>query len=93
MPLAFLAPLVAALALALVPGGGALAREFRSADVHPDDYPTVEAVRHRGEALRRRTHYVTTNAAGVRDYAPGDSFGRIHWPSTARRNRRSHSDA
>jgi uncharacterized protein (DUF58 family) len=40
-----------------------------------------------GDALRRRTHFVTTNAAGVRDYAPGDSFGRIHWPSTARRNR------
>src|SRR5690606_17598161 len=40
-----------------------------------------------GDALRRRTHYVPTNAAGVRDYAPGDSFGRIHWPSTARRNR------
>ena len=40
-----------------------------------------------GEAVRRRTHYVTTNAAGVRDYAPGDSFGRIHWPSTARRDR------
>lgn len=40
-----------------------------------------------GDALRRRTHHVTTNASGVRDYAPGDSFGRIHWPSTARRNR------
>lgn len=40
-----------------------------------------------GEALRRRTHYVTTNAAGVRDYAPGDSFNRIHWRSTARRGR------
>ncbi len=40
-----------------------------------------------GEALRRRTHYVTTNASGVRDYAPGDSFNRIHWRSTARRNR------
>lgn len=40
-----------------------------------------------GDALRRRTHYVTTNAAGVRDYAPGDSFSRIHWPSTARRER------
>jgi uncharacterized protein (DUF58 family) len=40
-----------------------------------------------GDALRRRTHYVTTNAAGVRDYAPGDSFSRIHWASTARRNR------
>ena len=40
-----------------------------------------------GDALRRRTHYVTTNAAGVRDYAPGDSYNRIHWRSTARRNR------
>lgn len=40
-----------------------------------------------GDALRRRTHYVTTNAAGVRDYAPGDSFSRIHWPSSARRDR------
>jgi uncharacterized protein (DUF58 family) len=40
-----------------------------------------------GDALRRRTHHVTTNASGVRDYVPGDSFGRIHWPSTARRNR------
>ncbi|HDN81032.1 MAG TPA: DUF58 domain-containing protein [Chloroflexi bacterium] len=36
-----------------------------------------------GEAVRRRTHYVTTNVAGVRDYFPGDSFNRIHWPTTA----------
>jgi uncharacterized protein (DUF58 family) len=40
-----------------------------------------------GDALRRRTHYVTTNVRGVRDYVPGDSFNRIHWPSTARRGR------
>jgi len=40
-----------------------------------------------GDALRRRTHHVTTNVAGVRDYAPGDSFNRIHWPSTARTGR------
>lgn len=40
-----------------------------------------------GDSLRRRTHYITTNAAGVRDYEPGDSFNRIHWRSTARRNR------
>ena len=40
-----------------------------------------------GEAIRRRTHYVTTNAAGVREYVPGDSFNRIHWPSTARKDR------
>jgi len=40
-----------------------------------------------GDALRRRTHYITTNAATVRDYVPGDSFNRIHWRSTARRDR------
>jgi uncharacterized protein (DUF58 family) len=40
-----------------------------------------------GDAVRRRTHYVTTNVAGVRDYAPGDSFSRIHWPSSARKDR------
>ncbi|MGQ9567197.1 MAG: DUF58 domain-containing protein [Anaerolineae bacterium] len=40
-----------------------------------------------GDATRRRTHHVTPNVAGVRDYVPGDSFNRIHWPSTARTNR------
>lgn len=39
-----------------------------------------------GEAVRRRAHFVTTNAAGVREYQPGDSYNRIHWKSTARRN-------
>ena len=34
--------------------------------------------------FRRRTHYVTPNAAGVRPYEFGDSFNRIHWPSSAR---------
>jgi uncharacterized protein (DUF58 family) len=34
--------------------------------------------------FRRRTHYVTPNASGVREYEFGDSFNRIHWPSTAR---------
>lgn len=34
--------------------------------------------------FRRRTYYVTPNAAGIRQYAPGDAFNRIHWKSTAR---------
>jgi uncharacterized protein (DUF58 family) len=33
---------------------------------------------------RRRTHYVTPNASGIREYVPGDSFNRIHWPSSMR---------
>jgi uncharacterized protein (DUF58 family) len=34
--------------------------------------------------FRRRTHYVTPNASGVREYEYGDSLNRIHWPTTAR---------
>ncbi len=40
-----------------------------------------------GNVVRRRTHYVTTNVSGVREYVPGDSFNRIHWRSTARTGR------
>jgi uncharacterized protein (DUF58 family) len=37
--------------------------------------------------VRQRTHYVTPNAAAIREYYPGDSYSRIHWKSTARLNR------
>jgi len=37
--------------------------------------------------VRQRTHYVTPNAAGIREYYPGDSYNRIHWRSTARLGR------
>jgi uncharacterized protein (DUF58 family) len=40
-----------------------------------------------GDTIHRRTPYVTTNVSGVREYAPGDGFNRIHWPSTARTGR------
>jgi uncharacterized protein (DUF58 family) len=40
-----------------------------------------------GEALRRRTHHITPNAAGIREYNTGDPLNRIHWLSTARRGR------
>ncbi len=40
-----------------------------------------------GEAVHRRTPYVTASVSGVRDYAPGDSFNRIHWRSSARTGR------
>jgi uncharacterized protein (DUF58 family) len=40
-----------------------------------------------GEAVQRRTHHITTNVAGTREYVPGDSFNRIHWRSTARMDR------
>lgn len=34
--------------------------------------------------FRRRTHNVTPNYAGLRQYVAGDSYNRIHWPQTAR---------
>jgi uncharacterized protein (DUF58 family) len=40
-----------------------------------------------GDAVRRRAQYITTNVVSIRDYTPGDSFNRIHWPSTARLRR------
>jgi len=40
-----------------------------------------------GEARHRRTYQVTTHVAGVREYVTGDSFNRIHWPTTARARR------
>jgi len=46
-------PLIAAASLLAV--ASAWATEFRSADIHPDDYPTVLAVRHMGEELSKAT--------------------------------------
>ncbi|MFA5836425.1 MAG: DUF58 domain-containing protein [Bellilinea sp.] len=40
-----------------------------------------------GRALRRKSLEVTPYAAGVREYAPGDPLSRIHWRSTARKDR------
>jgi uncharacterized protein (DUF58 family) len=50
-------------------------------------FPLPSGLLSGGEALRRRTHQITPNASGVRDYAPGDPLNRIHWVSTARRRR------
>jgi uncharacterized protein (DUF58 family) len=49
--------------------------------------PTPPGVLPGGKALRRRTVDVTPYGAGVREYAPGDSLNRIHWPTTARKDR------
>ena len=64
MPIAFRSVLLAgALALTLP----AQAREFRSSDVHPADYPTVEAVKQMGNALKEQSK----GKHGVRVYANG----------------------
>ncbi len=57
------------------------------ATVPLEDFALPSGLLSGGDAQRRRTHFVTTNAAGIRDYAPGDSYNRIHWRSTARKSR------
>lgn len=56
----------------------------------PQDLPyfTAPTALLPGEGSARRwTHYITPNASGIREYYPGDSYKRIHWPSTARLGR------
>lgn len=55
--------------------------------VNVHDFPEPPGLLPGGEALRRRTHQITPNASGVREYLPGDPLNRIHWLSTARRSR------
>lgn len=55
--------------------------------VDVESFPNPPGVMTGGEALHRRTHYVTPNAAGVREYMPGDSLNRIHWKTTVRRDK------
>lgn len=40
-----------------------------------------------GRALHLKSLEVTAHASGIREYAPGDPLNRIHWKSTARRNK------
>lgn len=77
------------------PFGLFTARRFINATSRVVIYPTMVKLSHvdlpmgmlsGGEAQRQRSHYITTNAAGVRDYVMGDSMNRVHWRTTARRD-------
>jgi uncharacterized protein (DUF58 family) len=50
-------------------------------------FPYPPGVLSGGRIQQLKTPEVTPHAAGVREYAPGDPLSRIHWPSTARRDR------
>jgi uncharacterized protein (DUF58 family) len=67
-----------------MPSAGSLLVYPMMFDVHA--FPSPPGLLPGGEALRLRTHQVTPNASGVREYVPGDPLNRIHWLSTARRN-------
>jgi tripartite ATP-independent transporter DctP family solute receptor len=56
-----------ALSIGVALCGAALARDFRSSDVHPTDYPTVEAVRSMGKALKEQSK----DKLGVKVYPSG----------------------
>lgn len=48
--------IAAATTLATLAASTAMSTEFRSADIHPDGYPTVEAVKFMGERLKALTN-------------------------------------
>jgi uncharacterized protein (DUF58 family) len=51
-------------------------------------FPSPSGVLPGGVSVRRRTPEKSPpQVAGVRDYAPGDGLNRIHWRTTARRER------
>jgi uncharacterized protein (DUF58 family) len=54
-------------------------------DIHA--FPAPFGVLPGGRALRQKTLEVTPYAAGVREYVPGDPLKRIHWPSSARKQK------
>jgi uncharacterized protein (DUF58 family) len=55
--------------------------------VHLSRFPFPPGILPGGRVLRRKTQEVTPHAAGVREYAPGDSLSRIHWPITVRKDK------
>ncbi len=40
-----------------------------------------------GKVVRKKSSGITPHAAGVREYAPGDALRRIHWATSARRDK------
>lgn len=50
-----------------------------------DAFPSPPGLLPGGKVIRRKALDVTSHAAGVREYMPGDPLKRIHWPTSARR--------
>jgi len=55
--------------------------------VEIDKFPFPSGMLPGGRAKRKKTFEVTPHAASVRDYIHGDPISRIHWASSARRDR------
>lgn len=52
-----------------------------------DQFAHLPAFLSGGKELKISSPETTPFAAGVREYFPGDSLRRIHWPTTARKNK------
>jgi len=50
-------------------------------------FPSPEGILPGGKDIHQKTMDVTPHATGVREYVPGDPIKRVHWPSTAKRER------
>lgn len=55
--------------------------------VEIQSFPAPFGILPGGRALRQKTLEVTPYAAGVREYVQGDPLKRIHWPSSARKQK------
>lgn len=72
-----------------------LVREFASKEtliVFPmmheiHSFPTPQGMLTGGQVIQKKSLDITPHAAGVREYVHGDAMKRIHWPTSARRNR------
>jgi len=51
------------------------------------NFPAPFGILSGGRALRQKTLEVTPYAAGVREFVHGDSLKRIHWPTSARKQK------
>ena len=50
-------------------------------------FPVPYGVLPGGKALRQKTTEVTPFSSGVREYLPGDPLRRIHWPTSAKKQK------
>jgi uncharacterized protein (DUF58 family) len=50
-------------------------------------FPLISADKTGSENLRFQTTHTTPQAAGVREYSPGDPLNRVHWPVTLKHSR------
>ena len=51
------------------------------------NFPILPADKSGGSALQLQTTQPTPQAAGVREYSPGDPLSRVHWPTTVKRDK------